>query len=174
MSINHVIIVCGAESCGNRLVRRLLIASGMIDLGLPGRESDVSFPDHGGENLVWIRTTPHAREWPDLIHMSEIIRQAGYAPAALVPVRDWFCATASQVNAGHVEDDEEAFRHLRQSTIVYQQLLAARVPFVPVIYEALVARPHMTMRNCLRLLDVGHVVSFDEQIVDGNARWLGR
>lgn len=169
------IIVCGAESSGNRLVCRTLAANGFVNVTETRRWQDVLTPT-SNDPIVWLRSVPHAREWPDLVGMAQLLVERGYRPAALIPTRDWACTAASQVRAGHVDCEVNAHRHLRiAAATTCAKLSAASVPFAFVSYEHLVKRPDYTLRGALRLVGVDTPpLTIHDEIRDENTKYVER
>lgn len=165
------VLILGAESCGNRMTLRALRNSGFVDVSEARYETTVRLPPNG-EHVVWLRSVPHAREWPDIFAMKEMLQRADYRVTALVPTRDWWCAIQSQVARGHACDFGEALQHLRWSAAIFPQLSAAGIPWAPVSYEAQIQDQKTVLTNALSLLDISCGIVVRDVIDDRNKKWM--
>lgn len=92
---------------------------------------------------------------------------------AIVMVRDWWAAAASQENAGYVESRERALDvnlPCAYSELIYQLTVSGR-PWRMVVYCSLVARPKTVVRNVANWLNLD-TRGVTERIHDKNKRWL--
>lgn len=141
------VAVVGGESCGTRLMARLLAKAGCEVLHR-------SFPYEGA----------HLRHWPDGPVLD-------YDPDAFVVMtRDWWAAAASQVREGHVPDDDTAFGNLAEASCRIAAMVRGR-PWRGVGYESLVQRPQPVFDNVcawlgLPSVEVGEVFDANQRYFD--------
>ncbi|HVV35376.1 MAG TPA: hypothetical protein VHC63_02150 [Acidimicrobiales bacterium] len=139
--------VVGGESCGTRLMSKLLAQAGCEVLHR-------SFPYEGSE----------LRHWP-------VAPVSDYDPDAIVVMmRDWWAAAPSQVRAGHVPDEDTAMANLQEASCLIASLVHGR-SWRAVSYESLVQRPQVVMNNVCDWLGVARLRV--GEIFDGNERYLG-
>lgn len=145
------VAVIGGESCGTRLMSKLLAKAGCEVLHR-------SFPYEGS----------HLRHWPD-----EPVRN--YEPDAIVVMtRDWWAAAQSQVREGHVADLDTAFGNLQEATCRIAGVVQGRA-WRTVGYESLVQRPQVVFDNLcdwigLPHTDVGEIFDANERYFSAPAR----
>jgi hypothetical protein len=164
----QAICVVGPESSGNRLLTRLLIHAGGQGDGDAVQRWDAS-PPSGESPIVWLRSVPHAGQWPDLVGWLEGLHGTGYAVQVVVTTRDWFAQACSQVRAGHVYTSSQAERHQQAAYLaIFAALARLEVPFLLLSYEALVQHPHAVMRRLCDRLGLTWPGTLPEPIVDGN------
>lgn len=133
----HAILVLGPESSGCRLVARLLTQAGYVGDGAHHQRWDSGLPSNEPQ-IVWLRSVPHAKEWPNIQELAEQLRSVGYTVSAVVTTRHWPAMIPSQVASGHVPDAATARANLmRAYPHIFVGLQAADVPFVVSTYEAL-------------------------------------
>lgn len=139
--------VIGGESCGTRLMSKLLAKAGCEVLHR-------SFPYEGS----------HLRHWPD-----EPVRN--YEPDAIVVMqRDWWAAAQSQVREGHVPDEDTAFGNLAEASCRIAALVHG-AQWRAVNYESLVRHPQPVFDNVCDWLRIPSVSVGD--IFDANERYFG-
>ena len=130
-------LVFGPESSGNRLMTRILVGCGCFGDG-DHRQRLNTAPPPPGVHIAWHRSVPYAKGWPDLCHLIDIVRAAGYMPMGLVMTRDINAVAHSQVNAPHVPDLEIAHKHItRAYRLIFDSLNKRDTPFCMVSYESL-------------------------------------
>lgn len=138
------VAVVGGESCGTRMMSRLLARAGCEVLHR-------SFPYEGA----------HLRHWPE----ESVV---DYNPVAIVVMtRDWWAAAPSQVREGHVPDEETAFANLEEATCRIAALVYG-TQWRAVGYESFVQRPQRVFDNLCEWLgvtsvDVGEVFDANER-----------
>lgn len=146
--------VVGAESSGTRLMTRILQAAGAE---AQHRSFPYGFPDSPDE----------VRRWP----VREV--EEFWPHAVVVMVRDWWATMESQVAAGYVRGSDEAWANLRSAYLRIGEMVAAiQVPWYVVTYAGLVQRPDVVVGWLCDELGLP-VPDLDEEIVDGNAKYLG-
>src|SRR4051794_21761910 len=95
------LLVFGPESSGTRLFTRVLLSAGCWGDGGHDQRLDRSFAG-AGPMLVWRRSFPHFREWPDAAAMMDRLRAHGYEDVRVYwTMRDLECSVKSQLAAGH-------------------------------------------------------------------------
>jgi hypothetical protein len=159
-------LVLGPESSGTRLLTRILIAAGCY--GDDGHEQrlDSAIPDE--PLLVWRRSLPHDKQWPDIAGLVGLLRLHGYAVTAIVSSRDWHAMALSQVQAPHAPDVSTALVQIQQAYLrIFAGLRSTATPFRVVNYEALVMR----VETSIRLLEhLGLPAEARIEVHDGNAK----
>ena len=118
----RIFIVAGPESSGNRLVARLLVKAGCWGDGSTVQRLDTLAQDADPEaineltgeaqNLVLVRSFPHAKKWINLKDVADLFRNGGFEPFLVITRRNWPCTVLSQLNAGHVKTGGEAFANI--------------------------------------------------------------
>jgi hypothetical protein len=142
----RAVIVCGPESSGTRLATRLCLSMGCRGDDGHTQPWDTTTPEPAGGPVVWRRSLPHAKSWPDLADMAARLRGAGFEVRGVVTVRCWRCTVKSQEQRGHARGavaEENVRRAVQHAS---SQLNAAKVPWALLVYEALVARPGPVVR----------------------------
>jgi LPS sulfotransferase NodH len=130
-------LVFGPESSGTRLMTRILILAGCQGSWGHYQHYDHHFPKDSP--IVWRRSVPHARQWPDIVDMVTSLRNAGYSVKAVVTTRHWWPMICSQVKAGYVPCLDTARKNVRRAyRHIFSSLEQANVEYVIVSYEALV------------------------------------
>jgi len=136
------ILVYGAEGSGTRLFTKILLSAGCIGDSDHSQEFDNDIPEAGDDDLVWRRSFPHARRWPNIEWMVESLRDKGYEVNAVVMCRDWKAQIGSQMGHGHIGMERIGYRNAQ---IVYPAIFTwlsnLNVPYILVTYEGLVMRP---------------------------------
>jgi hypothetical protein len=141
------VAVVGGESCGTRLMAKLLAKANCEVLHR-------SFPYEGSVLRHWPET-PVRKYNPDAI---------------VVMTRDWWAAAPSQVREGHVADLDTAFANLQEATSRIAALVRGRA-WRAVAYESLVQRPQVVFDNVCGWLGVPSVPV--GEIFDANERYFG-
>lgn len=162
-------LVLGPESSGTRCVTRLLLDAGCR--GEAGHEQPFDRnPPSGVSPVVWRRSVPHGKKWPDITKMIDVLKANGYDVRAIVTTRDWHPAIESQLKARHVGSRKEARANLRRAyPFMFEHLARAGVPYWLVSYEALVARPRKVATKLMETL--GLPVPEKIEIFDGNEKY---
>ena len=162
-------LILGPESSGTRCVTRLLIKAGCHG----GADHEQAFdrsPPSGVSPVVWRRSVPHGKSWPEITRMVNSLEARGYEVRVIVTTRDWHPTVESQVKARHVADRNEAVRNLRRAyPFIFEHLARAGVPYWVVSYEALVARPKKVAAKLMEML--GLPLPEKIEIFDGNEKY---
>lgn len=132
-------LVLGGESTGTRVLTKILMLAGCEGSNDHVQPWDDRSPE--GELIVWRRSLPHARRWPDIASMADQLRFFGYDVTALFITRDWHAASRSQVLAGHVSDVAAAEKNLAAAHVhALRGIAMAHCPWRGVTYESLSSR----------------------------------
>jgi hypothetical protein len=148
-------LVLGPESHGTHLVADLLVRAGCH--GHSGdhgswragfRETshdrqpwDDALPTDE-DPIVWRRSVPHLKNWPDIRGMIASLETRGYAVRAIVTHRERYAAIQSQLRWRHVPDAATGRANIERAyPYIFGQLQASAVPVSLVGYEALVTYP---------------------------------
>lgn len=76
----------------------------------------------------------------------------------------------SQVNTGHVHNQEQAYRHVQRAYIhIFGELQKAAIDYLVLSYESLVQRPELVQQRLAKHL--GLVLESSIEIYDGNERY---
>ena len=162
-------LVLGPESSGTRCITQLLVDAGCR--GDAGHEQpfDRRLPE-GVSPIVWRRSIPHGKQWPDIGAMVDALKAKGYDVRAIVTTRDWHPVIRSQVKARHVAGRDEALANLRRAyPFTFEHLMKAAIPWWLVSYEALVARPKKVAANLLA--ELGLPLPEKVEVFDGNEKY---
>lgn len=152
------IIVSGPESSGNKVLRNIFIDSGFIDVSECAYIKDVQLDFIGESKIVWLRSAPHARQFPDYILMADILRNKGYQVYCLVPLRDWHFTIESQLDRQHTTSIQESLRNLiRCYCQIFNSLVLANIRFAPILYPDLCESPVECIKRVLALLGLGDI-----------------
>jgi len=169
ITMPRAVLVMGPESSGTRLATRILIAAGCHGDGDHEQWFDQALP---GDLplIVWRRSVPHARAWPDLARWIVQVRGTGYTVEAVVMMRDWLSMCRSQVKRQHVREIGEAEMHARFAYASIFTVLAATItPYIVLSYDNLVARPMAVQRWLAQRLNLPRVPSVD--VINANAEY---
>ncbi len=177
-------LVLGAESSGNHLVTDLLVEAGcMGNSGFGGDWQDQSstqiaddtqpwdlrFPKDE-DPIVWRRSVPHLRKYPDIASMVQRLRKRDYSVTGFVVVRDRHAVARSQVHRGHVESLEESVANIQSAyRHIFRHVEMADLDYEMVSYESLVqsAEARKLWLRSLNLNEEAAALS----LFDGNQRW---
>jgi hypothetical protein len=148
-------LVLGPESHGNHLVTDLLVHagchgrsgnhvpwSGEWQEGIDDRQPwDEKLPTDE-DPIVWRRSVPHLKHWPDIRGMIDVLERRGYTVHAIVVHRDRYAAIQSQLKWRHVADPEVARANIERAyPYIFAHLQAAAVKSTVVNYESLAHYP---------------------------------
>lgn len=136
--MNQVYIVVGPEASGTRFVTNCLISAGCFgDSGHTQRlDSEV---DTSKDLLVFRRSLPHAKDWPDIGQLVNKFKVFDYSVKLLIMVRDVDCLIQSQLRNKHTPDRERAIAHIEEAYRMIGKFIAENpeIPFHYVPYESL-------------------------------------
>lgn len=163
------VMVLGAESSGNRLMARLLIAAGCYGDGHISQRLDDGIPAAVNQPVVWIRSIPHGDQVPDLSDCFHQLRQQGYEVRAIVMLRCWYpmiCSQAKRITG----DKALAEQRTRQAyAYLFPALFHEQIDYVTVTLSELITRPDAVIRWLCEWLGLAFPVTF-EPVMDVNER----
>lgn len=165
--MKRAFLVLGAESSGTRLMTRILINAGCYGNEHHDQTLDNKIPEH--ESLiVWRRSVPHRKKWPDLVGMVEKLEEFGFEITVFIMSRDWYSMARSQVNAPHVENATKAYENISNA---YEYIFAAMtaMKYELVNYEALTQNSQV-IESLLTRHNLPHPTR-SMYIYDGNAKY---
>lgn len=154
------IVVTGPESSGTRMLTRMLREAGgsVVHRPMPyGGKRKAK--DANGRSV----RIPGTAVWPELVDDEPDV--------VVVVERDLRSTIRSQVEVGHVADEDEALAAIRRAYLdIATQLAALKVPFWPVAYGAM-SRPEARADLCGWLgLDAGKITTV---WCNANAKYYG-
>jgi len=163
-------LVLGPESSGTRLWTRILMMCGCYgDGGHSQRLDSLALPDE--PLLVWRRSLPHAKQWPNVQAMARKLREGRYTVHALVCMRDWWALLRSQVRNGHVESVEDAATNAQEA---YRRIFAglgkASTSYTVCSYESLAQRGAVMIGKLLPSWELTPPDHWAEEFFDGNEK----
>jgi hypothetical protein len=134
------ILVAGPESSGTRMHTRIMIAAGFFGNDTHAQELDKGF-QAAPDRIVFRRSMPHNRKWPDLHAIVADLRAFDYEVKLIVCMRSVWAMIRSQIRAGHAADRRHAANNIDQA---YREIYAAAtrqdVLFYPSQFDALTGR----------------------------------
>ena len=157
----RIFIVAGPESSGNRLVARLLVKAGCWGDGSTVQRLDAPVRDGNveticglvgvAENLVLVRSFPHAKKWINLKDVADLFRDGGFEPFLVITRRNWPCTVLSQMSAGHVKTGGEAFANIANAERrLAIEVKRVRCKHMVMDYDFLVSHPKAATAWLLR------------------------
>lgn len=115
--MGNVVFVMSPESSGSRGTTQFLIDNGywgtsehiqpLDDFTIGIRKLEDVVPE-GTDKIVFRRSIPHAKQFPDLYHIDTLFLNAGCRTKWLIVLRDLSDAVRSKVLRGHVVDETQA------------------------------------------------------------------
>lgn len=164
------ILVYGPESTATRLLTRVLVAAGCEGDGTHGQRFDTEIPDKEGY-IVWRRSFPHARRWPDIESMINRLREKDYKIFVYVTTRDWYAMAKSQMNRSYANSFSMAFQNAQNAyALIFSKLNKLGIRCVMFSYDAMIAHPNQYLTIMLNLVGLEPPNDF-EPIGDGNAKY---
>jgi len=158
--------IVGPESSGTRFINRSFISAGCYS------KYKWQFSEHDGRHnfnvkadIVFHRSLPHQRLWPDLAHLRLSMENSGFNVVPLLVVRDWRCTVLSQLHREMVESSAEAEKNIRKAVHTVATHL---MDFTLISYENFCEQPQF--REWLFVERFGLKPS-TEPIYDGNAKY---
>jgi len=165
--MKRAFFVVGPESSGTRHLTKVLMDGGCFgDDGHVQRMDDLNFQGRP-DNIVLRRSIPHARRWPNLLHIIQTMQKAGYFVTTLAMVRDQYAMARSQVRIGHVPDTDTAWQNIDRA---YGQIAKLPLPMIFVPYEAGILHPQ-SYNALLERLELAPPEKL--YIYDGNEKYYG-
>ena len=164
-------LVLGPERSGTRLIARILVAAGCYGDDGHDQRADHAIPA-GVSPIVWRRSVPHNRDWPDVPGMAQLLREKGYQVQAVVMSRDWFAMAQSQQAEGLAPDLGTAYCHLQRAyPFIFYGLEVAGVPFLVITYEHLVQRSGPVIGRLVEYLGLPALNAASVEVYDANVKW---
>ena len=164
------IIVIGPESSGTRMVTRLLLEKGCLGDAEHNQHWDKNPITHVNKTknkpVVWRKSVPHGRKWPDMLEMKSKLENAGHAEITVVVIlRDWYpqIKSMSEKHLFHVKEDRSEANLMNVATAQTQEAVlhifkeiekaGFQKDFLVVSYEAFIfdGRSINAMMRFLRL-----------------------
>lgn len=172
--MTNAILVMGAESSGNRLMLRILHAAGCAGKLHEdnSQDFDTYLPPASDTPIAWLKTFPHAQEYPDMDAWYNKLRSAGYqVGGAVVMIRDWFPMLSSQVAIKHAPDHIMCNARSQGGLVrIFEGLHEYSIPFFTVTYSGLVHHTKPLLTWLLPQLDARLQVP-DIDVYDGDEKW---
>jgi hypothetical protein len=135
--MKEAFLVFGPESSGTRLMTRVLIACGCVGDGGHKQGWDSIWP-RDEDLIVWRRSFPHERRWPNIAQIVEQLRSRGYQVSAFLTNRDWYATARSQVYRGHVPSLDVAYWNISSAFArIASAFQTMEVPYQIAQYEIL-------------------------------------
>ncbi len=107
--------VIGCESSGTRMLTESLISAGAYgDYAHVQRMDDLNFYDLP-DVIAFRRSLPHARSWPPINALYNMMTLAGYEVITLIMWRKEKYTVLSQLKLGHVDSEEQAKKHIAEA-----------------------------------------------------------
>ena len=166
--MRKAILVLGPESSGTRLATRILIIAGYAGTAAHVQRLDWWTPDdaRSTERIVWRRSMPHDRLWPDIGQMVRELRRAAFEVRAVLTDRLDAPMVAAQVR-DHVKNEAVATQHIARARVYLERLDDPQGPAMPILrmqYEELVADPKGEINALLQFVDAD--LSRSKEIAD--------
>ncbi len=173
----RAILVLGPESSGTRLATHILVKAGCV-----GDDNHVQrldwWPPDGASPIVWRRSLPHMKFWPDLGYMIRELRHGGYMVSAVVTDRRTGPMMMAQAR-DHVKNRAVAHGNIERARWLLEGLdnpQGAAMPVHRLQYEDLVADPTDTIQQLLDAVGIPNApaaaqIASEVNVYDGNARY---
>lgn len=141
--MRRMVLLTAPGGNGHHMWAEILDAAGCQRYG-DNELGEIMLPDGPTADYVyWFRSLP-SWKWTlnSPYNMVALARDYGYEPFALIPVRDWYCASCSQAKRHNITHHDESWRNMQ---IGYPFLLNAywelNVPFILAVYSAAIYNP---------------------------------
>jgi hypothetical protein len=173
-ALNKCYLVFGPESSGTRLLAKLLITAGCSGEHTHEQRFDTEGLPAPDRPIVWRRSFPHAREWPNISDMVHQARAAGYQPVVLVTTRDHYAMVRSQVAAGHVSDAQVAQLNIEKAyLLLFCNIAAEGAAYRMVEYLSLVTNTAYlnALLSDLGLSELGWMQLRKLKLSNANTKW---
>ena len=125
------------ESSGGRMMTEVLVRAGVWGQHTHRQEmDDMNFKDRP-DRIVFRRSLPHSRIWPNLKAIIDGLIKEGYEVVPIVIIREKYPCARSQIQRSHVGSIEEAYDHMNHAAGL---ILWSLYPYTPVVisYERFV------------------------------------
>lgn len=162
------LFVFGPESSGTRLVTEMCIAGGAAGEHHHVQTWDSYDPDK--DYIVWRRSFPHAKEWPDVRIMNQRMLNLGYSTKALITTRSWYPSIPSQISMRHTGSVAESRDNLKKALFyILDSVQQAKIDFEIISYESLICDKDQTI--CGMRLFTGLDIPYSFAIDNENLKW---
>jgi len=112
----NAFIVIGPESSGTRVLTRMFVEAGCFGQDTNGQKLDLVLGGQdtfervvgNSEKLVFRRSIPHSKTWPDINGIHLFFESKGFTPLWLITCRDWYSNIRSKIKRGHANKWEKA------------------------------------------------------------------
>lgn len=136
--MNRAFFVVGPESSGTRLMTKILMCCGCRGTDSDWQAFDSGFTCDGG-HIVYRRSIPHSKVWPNLKTTVTHMEIAGFMPYLVVMTRDWLAMMKSQIARGHVLNQRQADENIRDAYAeIFSTANTVSGKWCMISYEALV------------------------------------
>ncbi len=168
-------LVVGPESSGTRLLSKVLMSAGCLGSDQHSQEwDDLKFP-LPEKPIVFRRSLPHDRQWPDIGEIITKMRNAGYNVHVLVTTRDWHPVIQSQLASTNHFGYPRILEHIRKAyTMIMVEVNKLHAPFTMSSYESLTSNSK-SVNELLTFIGLP-ALSIDQQeelkLYDGNKKWF--
>ncbi|PJF45122.1 MAG: hypothetical protein CUN55_00600 [Phototrophicales bacterium] len=178
MKRDRAFLIFSPEASGNRMLINLLVAAGCK--GATGykqpfhQDFDKEIPQAGDGDIVWLRSVPHAGEMPDIKLMVYLVRNKGYEPVVLMPIRAWWIHKQSHFlsgRAGSIDDADNRIRNAWRFIMREVSTILPRLEFYFISYDEMCRNPEKAIPSILSMLGLNSV-GFD--FIDGNSKYYER
>lgn len=122
--------VIGPESSGTRMMTKalLLASDGYGDAG-HGQRMDGSSFENLPDVIVFRRSLPHARKWPDVCEIISRMQSAGYKVIVIAMCRNIDVLVRSQLKHHHVESRHQALGNIDQANGIIESIESVDVNY---------------------------------------------
>lgn len=166
-------LVLGPESTGTRLTTRILMTAGCLGSDQHAQIWDNSPFPPPSQSIVFRRSIPHNKTWPDISKIVQSLREKGYTVQAVVTARDWYATSKSQAKR-HVKDQCEAYMNLgKVYPHIFNALSKENVPYTLVTYESIIYNIDSINKllEYLKLRALEKKELLELNIQNGNKKW---
>lgn len=166
-------LVLGPESTGTRFTTRILMKAGCLGSDQHAQIWDKSPFPQPSQPIVFRRSIPHSKVWPDIPSIVQRLREKGYTVQAVVTSRDWYATSKSQAKH-HVKDQSEAYVNLgKVYPHIFNALSKENVPYILVTYESIIHNIDSINKllGYLQLQALGEKELIELNIQNGNKKW---
>ncbi|MFB9759841.1 hypothetical protein [Ectobacillus funiculus] len=166
-------LVLGPESTGTRLTTRILMKAGCLGSDQHAQIWDNDPFPSPSQPIVFRRSIPHNKTWPDIPRIVQSLREKGYTVQAVVTARDWHATSKSQAKL-HVKNQSEAYANLgKVYPYIFDALAKENVPYILVTYESIIHNTSSinTLLEYLQLPTLEKKKLNELNIQNGNEKW---
>lgn len=109
--MKRIFFVIGCESSGTRMLTKSFVSVGVFGNAQHRQRLDnlnFNIIPEDKQDAVFRRSVPHARMWPPLAGLYNLMKGSGFEPIPIVIEREELYVALSQIGAGHVTTFEDA------------------------------------------------------------------